>query len=265
MNTDTIYVTIGLGTGALALVVLLYFMLFSPSAQETRTLRRQAQHDFGTAPGAVHLRMMRQAHTAYAQRQRQIRRRLATADKRRARLAGARERELQVALEDVILRSGLAQIPGIGAGLRSDLYRFARHRGGLAALHHAAAHVGGIGPVRQAAINGWLAQINANMSAYLAEDFPGKDAILTRYAGELPALESEVAQLTAEDREITPRLERLQAAMGPLQQVKPGTLYAAMRHPEPYTEDVAVYLRGVYAEWEPAPDWFTEVVEGAGS
>jgi hypothetical protein len=265
MNTDLVYVAIGLGIGVLALVALLYFLVFSPSAQETRNLRRRAKHDFETAPGAVHLRMMRPAHTAYAQRQRQIRHRLATADKRRARLAGARERELRAALEDAILRTGLSQIPGIGAGLRSDLYRFARKRGGLAALPHAASHVSGIGPVRQATINGWLAHVHENMSTYLAEDFPGKDAILARYAGELPALEREVSQLTADDREITPRLERLEAAMGPLLQVKPGTLYAAMRHPEPYTEDVAVYLRGVYAEWEPAPDWFTEVVEGAGS
>ena len=264
MNTD-VYFTVALAIGIPALAALLYFLVLSPSAQETRTLRRQAKHDFQTAPGAVQLRMMREAHTAYAQRQRQIRRRLATADKRRARLAGARERELREALEDAILRSGLSQIPGIGAGLRSDLYRYASNRGRLAALPHAARHVSGIGPVRQAAINSWLVQVNRNMPTYLAEGFPGKDAILGKYAGELPALESEIAQLTVADREITPRLEQLEAAMAPLLQVTPGVLYAVLRHPGPYPEAVAVYLSGVYPEWEPAPDWFIEVVQGAAS
>ena len=31
------------------------------------------------------------------------------------------------------------------------------------------------------------------------------------------------------------------------------------------SDDVELYLRGVFVKWDPVPDWFREIVEGVSS
>jgi hypothetical protein len=54
----------------------------------------------------------------------------------------------------------------------------------------------------------------------------------------------------------------LQAEIESLAQVTSNAFYRALQSPDNFSEAVEHYLRGVFAEWEPVPDWFREIVEG---
>ena len=251
MNT-TILILIALGS-LLLLLLTLYLVLLSPSAQERRTLGRQAGLDFRNARGTAHLKLMRDARRQLSQAQTQCQASLDRAKKRRAECEASRDRKLRVALDEYTLKHRLREISGIGENLAWSLEYYAKQHGGISALRRAEGNISGIGPARQAAIEFWVAAYQSQVPKLLAEPFPGKAEIEQAVAKELGAMSEEIEKLTAEHAAITAKLDRLRTEIEPLERVRRKSLYEALRNPGAVSEDLERYLRGVFGEWEPVP------------
>jgi hypothetical protein len=260
MNT-TILITIVL-VGLLVVSGVLYFAALSPAAQERTKLRRRAGLDFRDARGATHLKLMREARERHLQAQKRCQSALDEAKKHQADVEARQTDDLRRALVDHILQTRLREIPGIGQALAGQLRWHAQNHGGLHSLRSASQHVTGIGETRQAAIDHWVAGCEVQMPTLLAEDFPGKADIQRRATADLAAIIPEIEKLTVEQTTIAARLDRLRSEIDPLEHVTPHAIYSVLHEPGSMSDVVERYLRGAFAEWEPVPDWFKEIVEG---
>lgn len=228
-------------------------------------MRDQAWFDYQSARGTAHLKLMRTARDRELQALKQCQSALTQATQRKANWGVERERKMRSALETYIITNRLGEIRGIGENLAWNLKAYALKHGGLVALRRASGNVSGIGPARQAAIDAWVTEYMTRMPFLLADDFPGKTEILEASREELPALSRLVEELTAMEAAIKERLDRLQAEMKPFDGVTPETFHRALQNPEALSDDLERYLLGVFAEWEPVPDWFKDIVEGASN
>ena len=103
------------------------------------------------------------------------------------------------------------------------------------------------------------------MPTLLAGEFPGKADIQKKSTTDLAAIGAEIDKLTAQANAITARLDRLRVEIAPLAQVTPAAFYRALRGSESLPENMEHYLRGAFAEWEPLPEWFKEIVGGVSA
>jgi len=245
---------------AVLLAGIIYATVVSPPAQRRRQLRKLANQDYRHARGTVHLTMLRQALDKTTKKHKTCQTALNTARNEKARLEAHMMDEWQRVLVEHLLMHRLREIRGIGEGLSTSLYFYAHGRSDLKRLHSASTHVHGIGPARQRDINAWVARYEKAMPELIAGDFPGKEEIRSIYAPEIEALEAESTRLSAEEAMIAARIDRLQAAIAPLQKVKRRTLLMALKNIQSTPDEVESYMRGAFPEWEPVPDWFQDLV-----
>lgn len=251
--------------GLLFILAALALRVGHSPVQERVTLQDQARFDYQSARGTAHLKLMRAARDRELQALKQCQSALTQATRRKANWGVEHDRKMRSALEEYILINSLDEIRGIGENLALDLAAYARKHGGLAALRRASGNVSGIGPARQSAIDAWVTGYLTQMPVLLAGDFPGKTEILQASREEFAALSREVEELTAREAVITKKLDRLRAEMKPFDWVTLETFYRALQNPEAPSDDLERYLLGVFAEWEPVPDWFKDIVEGASN
>lgn len=247
----------------LVVFFILYWVALSPAAQKRNKLYQQARLDYRTARGGAHLKLMLDAYERLSRSHKECQSALDKANRHRSDVEARRDRELRTALETHIVQTRLREIPGVGQILAEQLRQHVQNHGGLDSLRKASQDVPGIGPSRQASIDHWVASQKAQMSAMLMADFPGKATIVQKAEAELAGANAEINKKTAELAALATRRDRLKAESAPLKQVAPADLYQALQNPEIAPKNVELYLRGIFAEWEPMPDWFKEIMEGA--
>jgi len=261
MNPTILFIIVLIGLFA-AICVVSYLLALSPAAQKRNKLNKQAKLDFKSARGTVHLELMREANRRNLQELDRCRAALDGARRRQADIEARRDHELRQTLEAYILQTRLREIPGIGQALAEQLRFLAQRDGGLRALRSASNRVYGIGETRQAAIDLWVAGCETQMPILLTGDFPGKADAQKRYTTALATSSAETGKLTAQVKMISTRLDRLRIEIEPLAQVTPAAFYRALSGSESLPENAERYLRGAFAEWEPVPEWFKEIVGG---
>lgn len=247
------------------LIGIIYAAVLSPPVQRRRQLRKLANQDYRHARGTVHLSILRKALDRTTKKHKACQRALNTARNKKARLEAHMMDNWRHLLVNYLLLHRLREIRGIGEALSRALYDHAQGQGDLRRLYSASRYVKGIGPARQGDINAWVARYEKAMPELIAGDFPGKETIWSIYAPEIEALEAESTRLSAEEAMIAARLDRLQAAIAPLQKVKRRTLLKALKNTQSTPDEVESYLRGAFPEWEPVPDWFQDLVEEAAA
>ncbi len=205
---------------------------------------------------------MRAARDRLRTEERRERDALSAAEQRKRAVAANRDRALHKALECDLADKRLDDVPGIGYMLALSLSAYVRQWGGVDALRHASGNISGIGPARQAALNAWVDAVEAQMPALLAADFPDKARILHEVEQELASLDAEITAGSERLGELRSQLEQLEQEIEPLAHVTLDAFHQALQQPDAPAEGVERYLRGVFAEWEPVPDWFKEIVGG---
>lgn len=263
MSDSTLLVLALLIIGGMVAGILLYLAVLSPAAQERARLRAQARLDYHSARGTAHLKMMRDAHEQYTRKYGRCQTALTAAQQQKSSIKSGGDQELQSTLETHILRTRLREIPTIGPALAEQLRLYAEGHGGLQSLSYASRYVTGIGDARQTAIDAWVSNYEKQKAALLAGDFPGKAEVLTRTAAQLAAVEAEITSLTKQEVALTEQLHRLRTEIAALESVSYNDFVRALQGPPAASDALDRYLRGVFPEWEPMPEWFKEIVEGA--
>lgn len=239
------------------IVSAVYFAFFRLAAARYWAIRKRAKLEHENARGTAHLRMLREARRSAWKVSRDCTRDLHDARRTLGQLEQEREKQLRQALERHIAYTYLAQVSGIGPMLRDRIF-FSVFRGHLRDLRRAHV-VRGVGEERQWAINVWVREYEARIPTLLNGPFPGKDQTTRRFSGEKKALETKVEGLTARVANLEAQIARMSEAMEPLQGVGVKDFVRVLRDPTCTSEQIDRYLQGVFAEWEPVPDWFKEV------
>ena len=171
-----------------------------------------------------------------------------------AEIQSRRASDLQKALIDYLVTTELPALPGIGQNLASAI-RSQLYRGNLENLL-GASRVAGIGTKKEATINKWVYEQKRLLPNRLTGDFPGKADIITRTNQQIesrqastPALEQTIAMC----RQLNEPVER---ELAWLSKVSVSDFRKALKGSDSQTDRLNRYNLGVFAPWEPPPDWF---------
>lgn len=223
-----------------------------------RALRRQAKQDYQRARGTAHQQMLDEARTrVQAQLTHRVRERR-QAEQTYNRQVQARDQALTRTLVRNLVEAELGSVPGIGPVLKSKIIRRV-FRGRLRDLHEAY-RLEGIGSQRQREISRWVRRVEGQLPHRIQEDFTGKAQILAAYREDLAkrrrqvdAMQQRITELQALDAQIDAVLEDLAA-------VTWEDFHKALSDPSGPSEAVQRYIVGVFAAWEPMPEWFQHAV-----
>ncbi len=239
-----------------------YLMFLNPQAARRRSIRKQAKVDYQNARGTSHLSMLRDARSRTNMVIRQYQQELSRAQKQSASLQKEQQDRLRDALEKHIAYDRLTEVDGIGPKLR-DRILSATFRSRITDLEFAG-RVQGVGASRQQAINRWIQDYENRIDALLDTDFPGKKAIRESYQGKSRNLENHINNLNARCETMNEHLKRLQLWIEKLEKVQVDDFVKALEKPtnapEVLNDHLDDYIKGVFAEWEPVPKWFKELI-----
>jgi len=198
--------------------------------------------------------------------QSQLKRRLPTcrhAEQTYAIQVQARDQALTRTLVKDLVEAELGAVPGIGPVLKSKIIRHV-FRGRLRDLHHAH-RLEGIGSRRQREISQWVHRVEGQLPQLLQEDFTGKAQIMAAYREDLAerrhqldAMQQQIAELQTLEAQIDAVLEALNA-------VTWEDFHRALLDPSGPSEAVQQYMVGVFAPWEPMPNWFRHALSAEGA
>lgn len=246
----------------LVLTPVLYFAFFSPGAVKRRELTKLAREDYRSARGTIHLRLLRDAHKRLSNERRQCLKQLTVANSRLTSLKRDQQKELINVLARHLAQNHLFEVPGIGPALQKRILSEV-FRGKLTDLHNAY-QVQGVGQNRQWAVSEWVRDYEKRLPALIKTDFPGKEGVVARYKGPLDELDARIRGLTARQADLEQQMARLEPEIAKLEVVTEADFVKALKDPTNASDELDGYLRGVFAAWEPIPDWFKDIVLAEG-
>jgi hypothetical protein len=250
-----------IGLAAVVLVLLTAaIILVWPSVTRELRLRRRAKHDFRVARGTQHLRQIDSALPNLQARIQAHEAKIAQLNKDLQNLGQQRNKMLHATLVRYLVENHLSDIRGIGPTLSSRIIHHC-FRGRLSDLH-TAYRVSGVGSALQSSITAWIRYYEQRLPRLLQGNFPGKERILSDFAAQERQLKERLQQERrglAGEKELRRQTEDVATR---LRAVELGDFRAALKRP---TGSVpSEYLTGVYAPWEPMPEWFGLLLEEYG-
>lgn len=233
--------------------VLFLFWIFARVKSEI-SLRKRAKRDYQMARGTYHLsqlsRLLKLLNETI-EREEQAARRIENELKA---LESQRSSELRAALSLYLVRERLREIPGIGPEMQQRIIRYCFKKD-IQDLRFAY-RINGIGPQRMHAIEQWIDRMEREFPRLLEGDFPGKEEILQKYAKRLELKQQEAERRRQSLLENKALYQKANTVAKELGKVLPSHFRAALRHPSGENRIPTRYLLGIYAPWEPIPEWF---------
>ncbi|MFN8474718.1 MAG: hypothetical protein U0822_21180 [Anaerolineae bacterium] len=249
----------------LALVACLFVAIFllltiynRPSSVKRRQLSRLARQHFQNSRGTAHLHLMREAESRLQGELRSCEDQLAKSEREFAVLDREQNDELTKQLETYLVQTRLKDVPGIGRAIHDRILHGVFH-GRLTDLYNAD-EAAGVGEARQQAINDWVHHYRALLPTLLNGDFAGKSAILAHFAARRATAQKQISQTSTRQAEIESQLSVLQREMQRFTSVSERDFRASLLDQKAPSNDLDAFNHGVFAEWEPMPDWFKSIV-----
>ena len=212
------------------------------------------------ARGTGHKLVLFQAGRRIRLQLQQARGLLQTKERALQALYAARKQAIAAATERRYVEAEFKNIPGIGPTTREKILRQVFH-GRLDDLRKAHL-VRGVGESRQRAINLWLAKAKVVVQAGTYSDKATNARIHSEYADRLRPIEDEIAALVASCDDLTALEQRIITEYNRLCSVTDRHFTRALMTPGLPSKQVPdFYLTGLFADWEPEPDWFRQAVE----
>ncbi|MCC6170288.1 MAG: hypothetical protein IT329_23920 [Caldilineaceae bacterium] len=230
------------------------------TGKQRKAIRRQAQLDYERARGSAHRKLLEETRRQLEQKQAQIDAEMQRIRQQLQALEAQYQADLRTALELHFVRDRFDQVPGIGSALKARILSAtnARRLADLAA----ADTVVGVGESRMAAITAWIADARRQMPTLLAQPFPGRGPIDQRFHEQKSSLQHALAQCQTRSASLHRRMAALDQHLNALKTVTPQTFVEAASGSQTAQQAALHYTAGLFAEWEPVPGWFREIVEG---
>ena len=223
--------------------------------QRWRWRKRRAAQDYRNARGSVHRATFEQAANRLKKRLEASKQALDQHNRALHQVKNKRDAALNQALSRYIVEMYLTEIYGIGTALRNRILSRV-FRNNLDDLRSASRLINGIGEHKQRAINQWIYKYKRQFPTMLQTEFPGKTEVMQKYAAPIKKLETEIARVVAAQSAVQEVLKSVQVAIEQLSSVTEKDFYQALLAPDNVDPSLEHYRVGVFAPWEPAPEWF---------
>lgn len=224
---------------------------------QRRAIRRHARRDYQNARGYAHLRLLLDVRKSLVQRKMRVQEDIANADRKIEALRAKEKEELLAALEIHLIENRLYEIYGIGSQLKQRILQTTRAKR-LKDLYRART-VPGIGETKLVEIEKWIRTYSGRLPELVESPFPGRDTIVRRYHSEIAATELEGRTLRETLSAIQQQLASSDPAVIWLAAVQPSTFCRAAMGSPPDIAAAERFLVGIFAEWEPVPEWFQQI------
>lgn len=226
--------------------------------------RRRALHNLGRTAykqsrGMAHAKLLKDAHNRIAKQVNRLEGQIKTQQSQFEKICSISEIQLLKALERYIVYEHLTEVPGIGLKLSQTIIQYV-YRDRLSDLRKASSVVPGIGKSKQLSINKWIDQYERRIPLLLKENFPGKAEVLTQVKTKTKEIDMSIAKQSHEKSLLEHRMQNAEQALRHLEAISMADFINAMLNPEATSINIDIYQRGVFAEWEPMPDWFKEII-----
>jgi hypothetical protein len=229
------------------------------NSKRVNSLKNLACSDYEAARGTAHLKLLKNAEKRLTHQIDDHNKRLSTTQNELAQIQKKTNDQMLEALEKYIVNQHLTEVPGIGPKLSHTIIQYV-FRGRLQDLRKASYTVHGIGQNKQYLIDMWIKQWEQKIPSLLKEYFPGKSEILTRAETQKKGSEEAIVNIEREKRQLIERLTKARDVIKCLEEVKLQDFVNALLTPDKTNPRIDDYQRGVFAEWEPIPDWFKELI-----
>ena len=224
-------------------------------------LRQQANIDYQQARGTAHKHLLQTAKINLNKRQNRQKEVIQNTNGKIHQLENERDRKLKEALLHHIIHDRLTEIPGIGQARSTDIIRHV-YKGKITDLYNA--HMlPGIGEQTQAAINQWVHYYQKNFTKLLDQDFPDKYKTRLLFHEQILAEEGKITSANKEILVLKAPLDRIQTELNWLEKISINDFYRKLKNPVVSVPELDHYIQGVFAEWEPMPGWFRDVLKAA--
>lgn len=217
-------------------------------------LRQQARIDYQQARGTAHKNILRTAFHNFEGQQKTCQQTIQNANKEIRRFQAQQHKALEKSLTDYLVEERLREVSGIGAVRQADILRLV-YKGKLTDLYDAH-QLPGIGEQTQISLNQWIQAYQNKFSDLLQEDFPGKRVINQSYQALIQGQKATIVEMEKKIQALQTKLDRIQMELEWLDSVSVQDFLRALNNPRQAKDDLDRYLQGVFAEWEPVPDWF---------
>jgi len=247
--------------GAIIVISIAVILLFAflPKMIEQYQIMAKARADYTRSRGTYHVRQIRAAirkHEsalhAYIQESNRLTQELDVLGKEQTK-------EFKMALMMQLVNDLPLEVPGIGTKLKDRIIATC-FDGSLESLLRSQ-YVPGIGEQRAHAIRVWVRDLQKQMPQLLASDFVGKRDILAKYGKkrrEMFSRKEKIAKIMEARQKL---ISYARHELEPLEAVTPLVFARALRGNSKASDAVARYTIGAFAEWEPLPMWFSDIMK----
>lgn len=228
------------------------------SRQQKAAVIRQARLDYEQARGYAHYQILEKARKQLQKALEQTRSTIKEQTQKVPALEAARQHELLQELEHRLLQTRLDEVPGIGQALKQRILT-TLHARRLSDLHQAYT-VSGVGENRQYEINQWIHQYTQRLPQLVNEPFPGRETIIKKYESQIAETKRALAEQQRRETTLVQRLATIEPHYTWLQTIDAQTFEKAALGVSDDTTAITRYTIGLFAEWEPIPEWFKAIM-----
>lgn len=228
--------------------------------KRVRALKKLAAQEYLAARGTSHLKILRAADAELRTKYNELDIKKQQAKIELDKLKEKLNKDLQLELENFIVRNYLTQVPGIGKQLSQKIIRQV-FRGHLDDLRKASTIVQGIGENKQQMINRWISKYQRMNPKSFVPPHPEREKIVIEGEKEISKQRKKIEDLKQQKAIIAEKINVLTGAIKELSETKEVDFLQARLSAENATKKVEKYQNGVFSEWEPIPEWFKEAIE----
>ena len=222
-------------------------------------LEQLARQEFEQARGTAHAKMLSSSHAQIMNKITKTDQQVSNLENKWRNAYSHYQHNLRRALEEHIVTTRLTEIPGIGPKLQ-QMIMSQIFRGSLKDLYYAH-QLPGVGQSKQFQINAWINKYESLIPKLLEGDFPGKEQFKISTNKEIDTIKKNIEKLRTEKNKLEKKAKTAVDTLNGLCVVNLDDFIHAYLNPNENNPLINHYLQGVFAEWEPMPKWFKEIIE----
>lgn len=222
-------------------------------------LRELVKQEYEQARGTSHKRLLHAAKISFERKIQLLSQDINSARQQKEAINQNYRQSLEKTLVKIIVHEHLEDVPGIGAQRKVQILQHV-FKGSLSDLSRAYL-LQGVGQQTQQALNAWVASYQRDLPQLLKGNFEGRAEIDQWYQPQIEKAEQQLTNLLQQQKTLGEKVDRIAEELKWLDAITQKDFYNALKNPEHSTANLNKYVRGVFGEWEPMPDWFREAID----
>ncbi|MEM7798504.1 MAG: thermonuclease family protein [Chloroflexota bacterium] len=212
---------------------------------------------YESARGTIHKRYLKKARKILQAKIQEQKREKKQAEVQINVVERRRENQLKEGLEQYLLNERIREVPGIGPKRAQQLSGLV-YKNSLRDLKNAEKVID-LPKQVQAELNRWVNQMERQIPALVAGDFPGKDAILQQAKSNIQVEKRKIEGHQRAIDGLNTNLQLVDAALAQLNQIGPSAFKQYVVENQAPSDQLNVYLQGIFQADERPPEWFQKV------